>query len=69
MFSVERLSISDTPIKLGLLSSIIQPKGEMEVSHAVKAYNASMVLSGEIPDGKCTNISTSAAVLSSIFLI
>lgn len=28
-----------------------------------------MVLSGEIPEGRCTNISTVAAVLSSIFLI
>ena len=26
-----------------------------------------MVLSGEIPEGRCTKISTSAAVLSSIF--
>ena len=31
---------------------IKQPKGEMEVSHAVKAYNASIVLSGEISLGK-----------------
>ena len=41
----------------------------MDDSQAVNAYNASMVLSGEIPLGKWTRISTSAAVLSSIFLI
>ena len=41
----------------------------MEFSQEVKANNASIVLSGEIPAGKWTRISTSAAVLSSIFLI
>ena len=35
--SVEILSISDTPIKLGLLSMIIQPKGEIDDSQAVNA--------------------------------
>jgi len=40
----------------------------MDDSQLVNAYNASMVLSGDNPEGKCTNISTSAAVLSSIFL-
>ena len=58
-----------TPIKRGLLSSIIQHKGEIEFSQFVNANKASMVLSGEIFGGKCTNISTLAAVLSSIFLI
>ena len=69
MLSVERRNISETPTKKGLLSSITQPRGEIDVSQFVKAYKASMVLSGEIPEGKCTNISTSAAVLSSIFFI
>ena len=46
------LSISPTPMKFGLLSIIKQPKGEIDVSHAVKAYRASMVLSGEISLGK-----------------
>ena len=36
MLSVERLSISDTPTNKGLLSSITQPKGEIEVSQLVK---------------------------------
>ena len=36
----------------GLLSSITQPKGATEVSQAVKAYKASMVLSGETPGNK-----------------
>src|SRR5690606_18923986 len=66
---VDRSNISVTPINNGLLSSMIQPNGEMEFSQLVKAYNASMVLSGEIPEGKCTKISTSEAVLSSILRI
>ena len=37
----------------------------MDVSHAVNAYRASMVLSGEISLGKWTNISTADEVLSS----
>ena len=45
------------------------PKGEIELSQSVKAYKASMVLSGDIPAGRWTSISTDAAVLSSIFLI
>ena len=48
---------------------MIQHNGEIEFSQLVKAYNASIVLSGDILGGKCTNISTFAAVLSSIFLI
>ena len=69
VWSVERRSISDTPIKLGLLSSITQPKGEIDVSQAVNAKRASMVLSGETLGGSTIFISTAAAVLSSIFLI
>ena len=37
VLSVERSSISLTPIKMGLLSSMIQPNGEIEDSQAVKA--------------------------------
>ena len=66
---VEIFNMSETPIKRGLWFSITQPKGATEVSQAVKAYKASMVLSGETPGGKWITISTSAAVLSSIFLI
>ena len=51
------------------MSSITHPRGDIEFSQEVKAKSASIVLSGEIPAGKCTRISTSAAVLSSIFLI
>ena len=69
VWSVERRSISETPIKLGLLFSITQPSGEIEVSQAVNAKSASMVLSGETPLGRWILISTLAAVLSSIFLI
>ena len=41
----------------------------MANSQSVKLYKASIVLSGEIPGGKWTNISTFSEVLSSIFLI
>ena len=66
---MDRRSISETPMNKGLLSSMTQPNGEMEFSQLVKAYKASMVLSGDNPEGRCIKISTSAAVLSSIFLI
>ena len=46
---------------------ITHPKGEIELSQSVKAYRASIVLSGDIPAGRWTSISTDAAVLSSIF--
>ena len=52
-----------------MLSSITQPRGEMDVSHVVNANSPSIVLSGETPVGKWTKTSTSFAVLSSIFLI
>ena len=52
----------------GLLFSITQPNGAMDVSQAVNAYKASIILSGETPGVKWIKISTSAAVLSSIFL-
>ena len=67
--SVLRRNTSETVRKCGLLSSITQVMGEIAVSQAVKAYSASIVLSGDVPLGKCTNISTLAAVLSSTFLI
>ena len=49
---VEWRSISDTPTNKGLLSSMTQPKGDIDVSQLVNANKASIVLSGEIPDGK-----------------
>ena len=69
VLSVEIFNMSETPTNKGLLSSITQPKGATEVSQAVKANKASMVLSGETPGKRWIKISTSAAVLSSIFLI
>ena len=54
-------------MKWGLFSLITQVFGEIEDSQEVKAYNASIVKSGEIPGAKWMIISTSAAVLSSIF--
>ena len=62
-------SISETPINKGLLFSITHPRGDIDVSQDENAYNPSMVLSGDTPVGKCIKISTSLAVLSSIFLI
>ena len=41
----------------------------MLISQSVKAYNASMVISGETPGANCISISTSLAVLSITFLI
>jgi len=41
-----------TPTNKGLLSSITHPKGDIEFSQEVKANNASIVLSGDIPAGK-----------------
>ena len=49
---MDRFKISETPINKGLLSSITQPKGEIDVSQEVKANNPSIVLSGETLDGK-----------------
>ena len=47
----------------------MQDNGEIEFSQFVNAYKASIVVSGDTFGGKCTKISTSAAVLSSIFFI
>ena len=52
VLSVDFFKISETPIKLGLLSIITQLSGEIVDSQSVKAYSASIVLSGEIPKGK-----------------
>jgi hypothetical protein len=46
---VEIFNISETPINKGL-SSITQPRGATDVSQAVKAKRASIVLSGETPE-------------------
>ena len=46
-----------------------QELGEIDNSQSVKAYKASIVLSEETPGASWINISTSRAVLSSIFLI
>ena len=47
----------------------MQDNGEIESSQSVKLYKASMVLSGEIPEGNEIDISTNSEVLSSTFLI
>ena len=52
VFSVDFFKISETPIKTGLLFSIIQLKGEIDTSQLVNANNPSIVLSGETPLGK-----------------
>ena len=54
---------------MGLWPSITHALGEIEISQSVKAYNASMVISGEIPAASSMVISTSAAVLSVTFFI
>ena len=45
------------------------PSGEIEISQSVKAYKASIVLSGDIPEGIWMIISVFEDVLSSTFLI
>ena len=61
--------ISLTPKKRGFSPSIIDEFGAIEISQSVKAYKASIVLSGETPGARCTIISAIEEVLSSIFLI
>ncbi|MBA7555957.1 hypothetical protein ES705_48651 [subsurface metagenome] len=46
---------------------MIQELGETEISQSLKAYNASIILSGDTPAARWINISTFSAVLSSIF--
>jgi hypothetical protein len=52
VWSVFALSISDTPRKTGLSPSIIDELGDIETSQSVKAYKASIVLSGETPEDR-----------------
>ena len=66
---MDLVKISETPRKHGLFSSITQERGEIDTSQFVNAYNASIVLSGDIPEGKYIRTSTLDDVLSSIFLI
>ena len=65
MLSTDFFSTSLTLRKCGLLSSMTQQLGDMLISQSVKAYNASIVLSEEVPGARCTRISTLADVLSS----
>ena len=66
---METLSNSLTEVNSGFLSITTQQFGETEISQFVNAYNASIVTLGEIPFIRLIIISTSCAVLSSIFLI
>ena len=52
MLSVDVLSISLTPINSGLLSDIIQHKGDMDTSHCVKANRESILFCIDAPEGK-----------------
>ena len=63
--STECRNTSLTVRNFGLLSSITQQFGLMLTSQSENAYSASSVLSLDTPGARCTNISTSAAVLSS----
>ena len=69
VLSVFLFKISETPIKRGFSSDIIPEFGEMLVSQSVKAYKASIILSGEILGARWMIISTFAEVLSSTFFI
>ena len=51
MLSVDLISISETPVKSGLLFSIMQPNGEIETSQLGKAKGPSLVMSGEAAEG------------------
>ena len=69
VFSVLIFRMSVTPKNIGLSFTITHALGEIELSQLVNAYNASMVLSVEIPLGNCISTSTSLAVLSTTFFI
>jgi hypothetical protein len=69
VWSVFLLRISETVRNSGLSPTITQALGEIETSQSVKAYSASMVLSGETSLLSRILISTLSDVLSSIFLI
>ena len=63
---VDFIRISETPKKHGLLFSIMQESGEIETSQFVKAYKASIVLSGDIPELPSMTISNSGQLIYSI---
>ena len=69
VWSVFARRISETPINTGFSPSIIDELGDIETSQSVKAYKASIVLSGETPEERWMIISAAADVLSSIFFI
>ena len=69
VLSTDFLRISVTPINTGLFPSITHEFGEIDISQLVNAYKASIILSGDTPEGKWIIISATAEVLSSIFLI
>ena len=52
VLSVDVFNISETPINTGFSPSIIDEFGEIDTSQSVKAYKASIVLSGDTPEDK-----------------
>ena len=52
VLSTDFFNISETPIKIGLLPSITQEFGDIDISQLVNANNASIILSGDTPDGR-----------------
>ena len=69
VWSVLYFRISETERNIGLSPTITHAFGEMETSQSVKAYRASIIISGETSLASKMLISTSSEVLSSIFLI
>ena len=69
VWSVDICNNSETPLKTGWLSLITHANGEIDISQSVNLYKASIVLSGDIPEGSVMDISTCSDVLSSIFFI
>ena len=57
---VDIFNNSFADMKWGLFSTITQQFGEIDISHWVNKYNASIVCVGEIPLGKVILISTSS---------
>ena len=62
--SVEWRSTSLTPRNSGFSPTITQQLGEMDTSQSVKAYNASIALSDEVPGSRFTNMRAFCEVLS-----
>ena len=52
VLSTDFFKISETQIKIGLLPSITQEFGDIDISQFVNANNASIILSGETPEGR-----------------